>query len=220
MELFKEIAQECQNAQARLVAVSKTKPISSIESLYAKGQRIFGENKVQELCQKQVVLPSDIEWHMIGHLQSNKVKYIAPFVDLIHAVDSIKLLKEINKQARNNQRIIHVLLQIKIASEESKYGINPNEFSAFIEAYEALDLSHVSIVGLMGMATFTEDKDQIRKEFQLLQEIFEEVKRSSFMDKPAFKELSMGMSGDYKIALEEGSTMIRIGSLLFGHRTY
>lgn len=220
MELFKEIAQECQNAQARLVAVSKTKPNSSIESLYAKGQRIFGENKVQELCQKQAVLPSDIEWHMIGHLQSNKVKYIAPFVDLIHAVDSIKLLKEINKQARNNQRVIPVLLQIKIASEESKFGISPDEFSAFIEAYEALDLGHVSIAGLMGMATFTEDKDQIRKEFQLLKELFEEVKRNNFKDKPAFKELSMGMSGDYKIALEEGSTMIRIGSLLFGHRNY
>ena len=220
MELFKEIAQECQNAQARLVAVSKTKPNSSIESLYSKGQRIFGENKVQELCQKQAVLPSDIEWHMIGHLQSNKVKYIAPFVDLIHAVDSIKLLKEINKQARNNQRVIPVLLQIKIAAEESKFGISPKEFSAFIEAYEALDLGHVSIAGLMGMATFTEDKDQIRKEFQLLKELFEEVKRNNFKDKPFFKELSMGMSGDYKIALEEGSTMIRIGSLLFGHRNY
>ena len=220
MELFKEITQDCQNAQARLVAVSKTKPIASIEGLYEKGQRIFGENKVQELCQKQEVLPSDIEWHMIGHLQSNKVKYIAPFVSLIHAVDSIKLLKEINKQARNNERVIPVLLQIKIASEDSKFGINPRDFNAFMEAYQALDLSHVSINGLMGMATFTEDTDQIRKEFQLLEKIFQEVKHNNFKKQSAFKELSMGMSGDYKIALEEGSTMIRIGSLLFGHRNY
>ena len=210
MELFKEITQDCQNAQARLVAVSKTKPIASIEGLYAKGQRIFGENKVQELCQKQEVLPSDIEWHMIGHLQSNKVKYIAPFVSLIHAVDSKKLLIEIDKRAKQHDRVIHCLLQIHIAQESSKFGLNEDEAIELLE----MNLANVSIDGLMGMATFTNDKQQIRSEFKSLKNTFEKAK-SKFHK---LSILSMGMSGDYDIAIEEGSNMIRVGSSIFGSR--
>ena len=193
-----------------LVAVSKTKPNSDILSAYHSGQRIFGENRVQELEKKQKELPADIQWHMIGHLQSNKVKYIAPFVSLIHAVDSKKLLIEIDKRARQHDRVIHCLLQIHIAQESSKFGLNEDEAIELLE----MNLANVSIDGLMGMATFTYDKHQIRSEFKSLKNTFEKAK-SKFHK---LSILSMGMSGDYDIAIEEGSNMIRVGSSIFGSR--
>ena len=194
----------------QLVAVSKTKPNESILEAYQAGQRVFGENKVQELAQKAEVLPKDIKWHMIGHLQSNKVKYIAPFVSLIHAVDTKKLLKEINKRAKQNDRVIHCLLQIHIAQESNKFGLNQEEAMELL----AMELTHVSIDGLMGMATFTDDTLQIRKEFKYLKTVFDKA-RSNHQN---LSILSMGMSGDYKIAIEEGSNMIRVGSSIFGSR--
>jgi pyridoxal phosphate enzyme (YggS family) len=193
-----------------LVAVSKTKPNELIIEAYGAGQRIFGENKVQELVEKKESLPKDIEWHMIGHLQTNKVKYIAPFVSLIHAVDSKKLIKEINKRAEQNNRVIPCLLQVHIAQEESKFGLDKDGVIEILKT----DFSNVSIVGLMGMATFTDNKNQIRKEFKYLKDIFDELKESQ----PNFSILSMGMSGDYSIAIEEGSNMVRIGSSIFGER--
>ena len=212
--------------KASLVAVSKTKPIEDLQALYNLGQRDFGENYVQELVDKAAVLPKDIHWHFLGHLQSNKVKYIAPFVGLIHGVDSIALLKEINKQAAKNNRIIDCLLQIHIAKEETKFGFDPSEL---IELSEWSNYENVKIVGLMGMASFSDDKDLIRKEFANLKFLFDSIKQSSMKEAaenpiktPSFQFsiLSMGMSGDYKIALEEGSNMVRIGSLLFGERNY
>jgi|TARA_B100000497_G_C7675281_1_gene407878 PLP dependent protein len=194
----------------QLVAVSKTKPNEFILQAYESGQRIFGENKVQELVEKSATLPDDIQWHMIGHLQSNKVKYIAPFVSLIHAVDSKKLLKEINKRAKQNDRVIHCLLQIHIAQESNKFGLNQEEAMELL----AMELTHVSIDGLMGMATFTDDTLQIRKEFKYLKTVFDKA-RSNHQN---LSILSMGMSGDYKIAIEEGSNMIRVGSSIFGSR--
>ena len=194
----------------QLVAVSKTKPNEFILQAYESGQRIFGENKVQELVEKSATLPDDIQWHMIGHLQSNKVKYIAPFVSLIHAVDSKKLLKEINKRAKQNDRLIHCLLQIHIAQESNKFGLNQEEAMELL----AMELTHVSIDGLMGMATFTDDTLQIRKEFKYLKTVFDKA-RSNHQN---LSILSMGMSGDYKIAIEEGSNMIRVGSSIFGSR--
>lgn len=193
-----------------LVAVSKTKPNELIIEAYGAGQRIFGENKVQELVEKEESLPKDIEWHMIGHLQTNKVKYIAPFVSLIHAVDSKKLIKEINKRAEQNNRVIACLLQVHIAQEESKFGLDNNGIIEILKT----DFPNVSIVGLMGMATFTDNKNQIREEFKYLKDIFDELKESQ----PNFSILSMGMSGDYSIAIEEGSNMVRIGSSIFGER--
>ena len=196
--------------QIQLVAVSKTKPNNYILEAYQAGQRIFGENKVQELVEKYNILPNDIKWHMIGHLQTNKVKYIAPFVSLIHSVDSKKLLIEIDKRAKQNNRVIHCLLQINIAQESTKFGLNENEVLELLE----MNLSNISIDGLMGMATFTDDKQQIRSEFKSLKNTFEKFKRK-------FNKLfilSMGMSGDYDIAIEEGSNMIRIGSSIFGSR--
>ena len=193
-----------------LVAVSKTKPNELIIEAYGAGQRIFGENKVQELVEKEESLPKDIEWHMIGHLQTNKVKYIAPFVSLIHAVDSKKLIKEINKRAEQNNRVIPCLLQVHIAQEESKFGLDKDGVIEILKT----DFPNVSIVGLMGMATFTDNKNQIRKEFKYLKDIFDELKESQ----PNFSILSMGMSGDYSIAIEEGSNMVRIGSSIFGER--
>ena len=177
---------------------------------YVAGQRIFGENKVQELVEKKESLPKDIEWHMIGHLQTNKVKYIAPFVSLIHAVDSKKLIKEINKRAEQNNRVITCLLQVHIAQEESKFGLDKDGVIEILKT----DFSNVSIVGLMGMATFTDNKNQIRKEFKYLKDIYDELKESQ----PNFSILSMGMSGDYSVAIEEGSNMVRIGSSIFGER--
>ena len=196
--------------QIQLVAVSKTKPNNYILEAYQAGQRIFGENKVQELVEKHNILPDDIQWHMIGHLQTNKVKYIAPFVSLIHSVDSKKLLIEIDKRAKQNNRVIHCLLQIHIAQESTKFGLNENEALELLE----MNLSNISIDGLMGMATFTDDKRQIRSEFKSLKNTFEKVRRE-------FNNLfilSMGMSGDYDIAIKEGSNMIRIGSSIFGSR--
>ena len=193
-----------------LVAVSKTKPNDLILEAYEAGQRIFGENKVQELVEKEQSLPNDIEWHMIGHLQTNKVKYIAPFVSLIHAVDSIKLIEEINKRAKNNNRVIRCLLQLHIAKESSKFGLNKEGILEILES----KFSNVSIVGLMGMATFTSDEKQIREEFKYLKGFYDELKEQH----PGFSILSMGMSGDYDIAIEEGSNMVRIGSSIFGSR--
>ena len=204
--------------QVTLVAVSKTKPVEDLQVAYDAGQRVFGENKVQELTDKFDLLPKDIEWHFIGHLQSNKVKYIAPFVSMIHAVDSLKLLKEINKQAKKNDRTISCLLQFHIADEDSKFGLNLEEAQQILSSNEFVELQNISIVGVMGMATFTDDEDQVREEFRTLENYFHVVKSHFFKYNEAFEHLSMGMSGDYKIALEEGSTMIRLGSSIFGSR--
>ncbi len=202
-----------------LVAVSKTKPSSDIMEAYEAGHRDFGENKVQELAKKAEELPKDIQWHMIGHLQSNKVKYIASFIHLIHGVDSIKLLKEINKQGGKSDRVIDCLLQIHIANEETKFGLSEQELTDILNSEFLNELTHVRITGLMGMATNTEDEDQIRKEFQNLKNLFEKIKDSDHVN-VHMGTLSMGMSGDYEIALEEGSNMIRIGSAIFGARNH
>ena len=203
-----------------LVAVSKTKPASDIEIAYQSGQRVFGENKVQELQDKHHALPKDIQWHMIGHLQTNKVKYIAPFISLIHAVDSLKLLQEINKQALKNNRCIPILLQFHIAKEKSKFGLNLEKSNEILNSGEFKRLENITVKGVMGMATFTDNKDQIKSEFYVLKTIFEKLKVDYFKDHDQFKEISMGMSGDYELAIEEGSTMIRVGSTIFGSRTY
>ena len=197
-----------------LVAVSKTKPISDLMEAYDAGQRIFGENKIQEMDEKWEAMPKDIQWHMIGHVQTNKVKYMAEFVSLIHGVDSLKLLEEINKQALKNNRIIDCLLQIHIAEEETKFGLSEEELNGILTSKAFQEMKNIRIVGLMGMATFTENQDQIKKEFLYLKSIFEEfiIKNSQF------KILSMGMSGDYQLAIECGSTMVRIGSSIFGGR--
>lgn len=199
-----------------LVAVSKTKPAEDILEAYQTGHRVFGENKIQEMTQKQEELPKDIEWHMIGHVQRNKVKYMAPFVSLVHAVDSLKLLKEIQKEAHKNERAINCLLQIKIAEEDSKYGITVDKAKEILTSEAYREMTHVKVVGLMGMATLTEDEEKIRKEFQFLKSTFEDLKK----DYSSFKILSMGMSGDYTIALDCGSNMIRVGSSIFGERNY
>jgi len=203
-----------------LVAVSKTKPTSDIEIAYKSGQRIFGENKVQELQEKHPALPKDIQWHMIGHLQTNKVKYIASFISLIHAVDSIKLLKEINKQAIKNSRTIPVLLQFHVAKEESKFGLSIDKAIDLITSEDFSSLKNVSIYGIMGMATFTDDKNLVKTEFNKLKGIFDKLKVDHFKDTDEFKEISMGMSGDYELAIAEGSTMVRVGSTIFGSRNY
>jgi pyridoxal phosphate enzyme (YggS family) len=216
--MLQEILEEFSAKEVQLVAVSKTKPNAAIRAMYDQGQRIFGENRVQELVEKEKDLPKDIQWHQIGHLQSNKVKYIAPFVALIHAVDSLKLLKEINKQAQKNERVIDCLLQFHIAEESSKFGLDMEEASALLSGEAFQKMEHIRIVGVMGMATFTYDEAQVRTEFKQLKTIFEQLQSNYFKDKTYFKEISMGMSGDYKIAVEEGSTMVRIGSLLFGNR--
>ncbi|GGW43235.1 YggS family pyridoxal phosphate-dependent enzyme [Arenibacter certesii] len=197
-----------------LVAVSKTKPLSDIQEAYDAGQRIFGENKVQEMTDKWELLPKDIEWHMIGHLQRNKVKYMASFVSLVHGVDSLRLLKEINKRAKQNDRIIPCLLQVHIAEEESKFGFDEKELMDLISSGTLDSLENIDIQGLMGMATFTENTQQIKKEFKSLTNLFNRIKTKL----PGLKELSMGMSGDYDIAIGEGSTMVRLGSSIFGSR--
>ncbi len=197
-----------------LVAISKTKTTEDILEAYKAGQRLFGENKIQEMTAKWEALPKDIQWHMVGNVQRNKVKYMAPYVDLIHTVDSLKLLKEINKEARKNKRSISCLLQIKIAEEDSKSGISASEAKEILNSEEFSKMQHVKVVGLMGMATFTEDMDQVRKEFEALNSVFKEF-NSTY---PELKILSMGMSGDYKIALNCGSNMVRIGSAIFGGR--
>ncbi|RLD54361.1 MAG: YggS family pyridoxal phosphate-dependent enzyme [Bacteroidetes bacterium] len=206
--------------KVKLVAVSKTKPIEDIQEAYNGNYKIFGENKVQELVEKYEALPKDIEWHMIGHLQSNKVKYIASFVYLIHAVDNFKLLKTINKEALKNNRTINCLLQIHIAKEETKFGFSFDEIKQMLDSDEYKDLENINIIGVMGMATFTDDKEIVASEFQYLNDCFKELKKTYFFNSPDFKELSMGMSGDYKIAIEKGSTIIRVGSSIFGERNY
>ena len=202
----------------KLIAVSKTKPQEDIIEAYEGGYKIFGENKPQELKQKFEALPKDIEWHFIGHLQTNKVKYIAGFVQLIHAVDSMKLLQEINKQALKHDRIINCLLQFHIAQEESKFGYDLPEAKEMLNSDEFKNLSGINIVGVMGMATFTENQVQVRSEFKQLKTNFEALKTEFFQDKTDFTEISMGMSGDYELAIEEGSTMVRVGSSIFGAR--
>jgi len=202
-----------------LVAVSKTKPITAIIEAYKAGQKTFGENKIQEMAQKYQELPKDIEWHMIGHLQRNKVKYMASFVSLIHGVDSFKTLKEINKQAFKHNRIINCLLQVKIAKEDTKFGLAYDDILQILNAEEFLNLKNIQIIGLMGMASFVEDKTIIRNEFKTLKTYFNHLKNySSDNFKPT--TISMGMSGDYQIAIEEGSTLIRVGSAIFGERNY
>jgi pyridoxal phosphate enzyme (YggS family) len=200
-----------------LVAVSKTKPISDLLQAYEAGQRVFGENKIQEMTDKWEQMPKDIQWHMIGHIQSNKVKYMAPYVSLIHGVDSLKLLEEINKQAQKNNRVIDCLLQLHIAEEETKFGLNEEELDDLLQSEIFKNLKNIKIVGLMGMATFTENQTQIKKEFQHLKAIFDNHQEPTTHNRQ-FTTLSMGMSGDYQLAIECGSTMIRIGSSIFGGR--
>jgi len=204
----------------RLVAVSKFHPAEAIQAAYDAGQRIFGESKVQEMDEKYGKLPKDIEWHFIGHLQTNKVKYIAPYVALIHAVDSYKLLVEVNKQASKANRIIPCLLEIHIAQEESKYGFTFESCRTFLQEEAWKELTNVRIEGVMGMATNTDDENEIRKEFESLHRFFNELKENYFKEQPYFKEISMGMSHDYKIAVAAGSTMVRVGSKIFGERIY
>lgn len=211
---------EIEPFNAQLIAVSKTKPNKDLLQAYEAGQRDLGENKVQELTGKFEELPKDIRWHMIGHLQRNKVKYIAPFVHLIHGVDSLRLLVEINKQAAKNNRVINCLLQVYIAKEESKFGLDETELEELLNSAEFAQMENVKIVGLMGMATNTENEAVIRNEFKGLKSLFEEIKTKYNSEKVEMKEISMGMTGDYKIALEEGSTMIRVGSAIFGSRNY
>lgn len=203
-----------------LVAVSKFHPVEALQEAYDAGQRVFGESHVQELVAKQEVLPKDIEWHFIGHLQTNKVKYMAPFVSLIHAVDSVKLLKEIDKQAQKCGRVIDVLLQIHVAKEETKFGFTPDEVVDVLEAGVWKTLPNVRVVGLMAMATNTDDEGQIAEEFDTVRQLFARLKDRFFAESPDFKVLSMGMSGDYLIAQEHGSTMVRVGSMIFGERDY
>lgn len=199
-----------------LVAVSKTKPIEDLQEAYDAGQRVLGENKIQEMVDKYDALPKDIKWHMIGHLQSNKVKYMAHFVDLIHGVDKLKTLKVINKEAKKHDRVIKVLLQAKIAKEDSKFGLSFDEIDAILTSEEIATLQNIKVVGFMGMATFTEDKEQLKEEFSSLKNFFD-TQKSKNSD---LEILSMGMSGDYQLAIENGSTMIRVGSSIFGSRNY
>lgn len=217
---FEEIKNELNQHGVKLVAVSKTQPVEKIAALYSAGQRIFGENKVQELCNKKSLLPNDIEWHLIGHLQTNKVKYIAPFVSMIQAVDSLKLLVEINKHALKNNRFINCLLQFHIAKEETKFGLNEAEAIAIIESPIFADLQNVKVCGVMGMATNTNNEKQIEDEFRTLKTIFHKLKTTYFQHNDSFNEISMGMSSDYRIAIQCGSTLVRIGSKLFGDRNY
>lgn len=222
MQIAEKIAQIRTELPTRvqLVAVSKYHPNEAIEEAYSAGQRIFGESKVQELVAKHDALPKDIKWHFIGHLQSNKIKYIAPFVSLIHGVDSYRLLTEIDKQAAKVGKTLNCLLQLHIAQEETKFGLSQDECREMLDKGEWRNLKNVKICGLMGMATYTDDTEQIRAEFHQLGTFFHEVKTTWFADDEAFCELSMGMSDDYPIAIEEGSTLVRVGSKIFGERVY
>ena len=202
-----------------LIEVSKTKPVSDLQEAYEAGQRIFGENKALEMRDKHHVLPDDIKWHFIGHLQTNKIKYIAPFVTLIHSIDSTSLLEAVNKEAVKNNRIIDCLLQFHIAQEDTKFGLSMEEAKAMIESDNFKNLKNIRIVGVMGMATFTDDVNQVRNEFKTLKNIFDTLKENYFKD-DSFKEISMGMSDDYPVAIEEGATMVRVGSKIFGARNY
>ena len=207
-------------ASVTVVAISKTHAPEVVMQAYEAGQRIFGENKVQELVSKYEVLPKDIQWHLVGHLQRNKVKYIAPFVSLIHSVDSLKLLKEIDKNARKSDRVIDCLLQVYIADEDTKFGLSDDEVFEILESDLFAQMKNIRVVGLMGMATFTDNTEQVRLEFRKLKELFEHVKQKYFADSSYFNTLSMGMSGDYKIAIEEGASLVRLGSVIFGGRSY
>jgi pyridoxal phosphate enzyme (YggS family) len=216
---YQQIRNALDNTEVTLVAVSKTKPLEDIQVLYDLGQRDFGENYVQEIQEKYPVLPKDIRWHFIGHVQSNKVKYIAPYVFMIHGVDSYSLLQEINKQALKNNRVIRCLLQIYVAKEDTKFGLDEQELTALLENLMASsDMKNVSICGLMAMASFTDNLEQVRQEFKTVKSIFNKMKAQYFQDSTDFQSISMGMSNDYAIAIEEGSTIIRVGSKLFGSR--
>jgi len=210
--------QKSSPANVCLVAVSKTKPVADLVEAYQAGQRHFGENKVQEMTEKWEELPKDIQWHLIGHLQTNKVKYIAPYVHLIHSVDSLKLLTEINKQGAKNQRVISVLLQFYIAKEETKFGLDYEEANHLLNSEEYKSFKNIQVVGVMGMASFTVDDSIVRAEFSQLKEFFSKLKSTFFQNDDSFKEISMGMSGDYQLAIEEGSTIVRVGSSIFGGR--
>ncbi|HMU04262.1 MAG TPA: YggS family pyridoxal phosphate-dependent enzyme [Saprospiraceae bacterium] len=216
MSTYNQISQFTALQGVTLVAVSKTKPIEAIQQMYDQGQRVFGENRVQEMEEKYLALPKDIQWHLIGHLQKNKVKYIAPFVSMIHSVDSLELLEIINKEAAKTDRIISVLLQFYIAKEDTKFGLSEAEGLALLDQLVEKPLANIKICGVMGMASFSDDKSLVRSEFRNLKNIFNQLKNKYFAADDTFKEVSMGMSGDYELAIEEGSTMVRIGSALFG----
>lgn len=217
-EKLKSLKKEIDSLEIKLIAVSKTKSVEEVMEAYEAGQRDFGENLVQELVEKAEKLPKDIVWHQIGHLQTNKVKYIAPFIGVIHSVDSLKILKEINKQALRNERVIDCLLQVHIAEEETKYGLNYDELIEILRSEDFQKLKNIRIIGLMGIATNTKSERVIKEEFYELKTLFAGIKESFFKNDEAFKEVSMGMSSDYKIAITQGSTMIRVGSLIFGGR--
>lgn len=212
-ELIKDVPE-----RVKIVAVSKFHPSKSILEAYNCGHKVFGENRVQELAEKQPQLPNDIEWHLIGSLQRNKVKFIAPFVSLIHSLDSERLMQTIDKQAEANNRVISCLLQLHVADEETKSGFSPNECRQFLADGRWRECKHIQLAGVMGMATFTDDMEQVRSEFRLIKSLFDEFKQQYFADDENFNEISMGMSGDYPIAIEEGSTIIRVGTLIFGGR--
>ena len=207
-------------ATTRLIAVSKTKPIEDLQQAYDAGQRVFGENKALEMRDKHEALPNDIQWHFIGHLQTNKIKYIISYVSLIHSIDSCNLLNEVNIAAAKKDRVVDCLLQFHIASEDTKYGLSFDEAQELLNSAEYKAMNNIRIVGVMGMATFTDNQDQIRQEFKNLKNIFDRLKEQYFADSDSFKEISMGMSDDYPIAIEEGSTLIRVGSAIFGKRNY
>jgi hypothetical protein len=220
MQSLNQILTELNKSGVKLVAVSKTKPISQIMEIYEQGQHIFGENRVPELVEKAQQMPKDIEWHMIGHLQRNKVKGLVSHVAMIHSIDRVKLIKEVNKQAASINRTIPCLLQLKIAEEETKSGFELEPLRDWLATNEWKSLQHIQIAGMMGMASFVDDMSIVRREFKYLKSSFEQLKGDFFQDNDQFKEISMGMSGDYQIAIEEGSTMVRIGSLIFGPRNY
>ncbi|MBD0399874.1 YggS family pyridoxal phosphate-dependent enzyme [Flammeovirga sp. EKP202] len=220
-ENLNSFRQKLEGTSCKLVAVSKTKPVEMLQEAYDADQRIFGENKVQELVDKHEVLPKDIQWHMIGHLQRNKVKYIAPFVSLIHSIDSPRLLNEVQKRAAQNDRVIDCLLQIFIAEEETKFGFSKEEVTEYLSSAEFQALKNIRVVGVMGMATNTSDETQVQKEFASLKTLFTELKEKfNNLENVELSEISMGMSGDFPIAIKEGSTMIRVGSAIFGARNY
>ena len=207
-------------AGVTLVAVSKTKPVSDLQEAYEAGQRVFGENHALEMRDKHESLPKDIQWHFIGHLQTNKIKYIIPYVTLIHSIDTANLLEAVNKEAKKHDRVVDCLLQFHIAQEETKFGLDLDEARQLLDSQDFKSMQNVRICGVMGMATFTDDEEEIRKEFKHLKAIFETLKTEYFADQPQFKEISMGMSDDYPIAIQEGATMIRVGSKIFGARNY
>ena len=217
--MLTELLRELSPQNVALVAVSKTHPPERILEIYRQGQRIFGENRAQEMLEKHAALPADIEWHLIGHLQTNKVKSITPFVRMIQSVDSLRLLQEIDKQALNAGRVIDCLLQFHIAQEETKFGLDESEACELLASEAFLQMKNIRVCGVMGMATFTDDETRVRREFRRLKKIFDTLKKEFFPDAPHFREISMGMSGDWRVAVEEGSTMLRVGSLIFGERS-